>query len=132
MSSELAMILTAAMAVPGSGPEAKAAPERPLLPGEWEGTRTDGAGATWKVVLRDGKLTGTIEEFSFSIEFKPIDEGDGKMRVKFDDLRCVGIYKRERDRITICFRTDGKERETEFSSGGPRELFILHRVKRNK
>ena len=57
MSSALVMVLMAAMAVPGNGPEKVAGEVKQELDmnGRWEGTFLNVGGIMWKTVIEDGK-----------------------------------------------------------------------------
>ena len=140
--SALAMILTAAMAVPANGPEKVsgeiAEPQRqPLdLKGQWKA-----------VLYRDGQVLKGEATLSVCWKFnvrvplpKPgemrffpigtvVDEGDGNLRVgPFDYL---GIYERDEDRLRICF-SEGQHRPTSFQAGEGRTLLILRCIKSGK
>jgi hypothetical protein len=135
MSSALAMVLTAAMAVPGNGPEKVSGEvEQGLdLRGEWEGTwRNPG----WPGEADDLiYLSGT--KFSISVKGSPfisfyhtiVDEGDNKLRFS-EGL--AGIYRQDGGRITICLRAADKGRPTDFQAGNGQHLITLHRVKPRK
>lgn len=128
----LAMILTAAMADPGNGPDRVSAEmEQGLdLSGEWEGT--------WEFHRRESfriKLTPT--EFhidkgeSTAILRNPIifDEGKNKLRLRGS----LGIYQQDGDRLLICVGGAGiNQCPTSFRIGDGQSLLSLHRVKPRK
>jgi hypothetical protein len=127
--SALAMILSAAMSVPGDGPE-KASGEiaklqRLDLRGEWkvEFDRycevTGWSGKQWCRVLR-------IQ-----------DMGGGRLRMavpkigKDNDLvfiPCTGTYSQERDRVVIHFRIVEEKTPAVFRGNIPQGCIIFYRV----
>jgi hypothetical protein len=133
--SALAMILTAAMAAPGDGPE-KVSGEvvRGLdLSGEWEGVSpsadlpVDVSGR--KLRFRGGR--GGIS--NYTVPWKVADEGNGKIRVKFQGSEPVlGIYEWRGDRVCLCYAYANRPRPTKFEVGEGRAVLILHRVKSSK
>lgn len=141
--SALAMILTAAMAVPGDGPEKVsgeiAEQQRLDLRGEWKGKlskydRKYGEIAA-KVHLSGGRLkaedNAKPDEFVADVPVSFIDEGDGKFRLRLDeDQLYLGIYRQEGDRLIACF--GDKHRPNEFKLTERRGLIILHRAKSRK
>jgi hypothetical protein len=144
MSSALAMVLAAGM-VTGDGTGAgrvsgeTAEPQRLDLNGEWRGvlkTRNNeyeveyrGEGG-WSCWLRPkGELP-----MCFDLRFT--DEGRGRLQVTdrwqlqwWTNEPGLGIYKREGDRLTICYRNAGEGRPTSFRTGDGQDLLILRRVK---
>lgn len=141
MSSALAMVLMAAMAVPGNGPEKVSAEMKQGLDlsGEWEGTlskydRKYGEFAA-KVHVSGGRLKAEDNtkpgEFVADVPISFTDEGNGRFRFRLnDDQLYQGIYRQEGDRFSACF--SDKHRPSEFKLTGRRGLFILHRVKSRK
>jgi hypothetical protein len=121
MSSAFAMVLVAAMAVPGIGPE-KVSGEMDQgldLRGEWE--------ALW------WNDEGIISWFCFdALCFDVVDEGRGKLRATMWQGRQLGIYQRQGDQLNICLRDAEDGRPTSFKGGDGQDLFILHRVKPRK
>jgi hypothetical protein len=131
--SALAMILMAAMAIPGGGPEQVSwAMEQGLdLSGEWVGTIRHSFGRDYSVVLdKDGFLTEDHGAFTGSCFFDVSDGGKGKVQIRMGGLARTGINKREDEHVVICFCRD--DRPTEFQAGNGRSLLTLHRVKHCK
>jgi hypothetical protein len=145
--SALAMILTAAMAVPGDGPEkvtGKIAEEAKLqrldLSGDWKGKWTLN-GHTYDVMLRDGALhrfacpcqqVGLIREL---MPFTFIDEGRGKLKINSPWSRnghSLGIYRQQGDKLVIYYCDAEKGRPTAFRAGEEHNVLIFHRVKSRK
>lgn len=146
--SALAMILTAAMAVPGDGPEKvsgeiaeEAKLQRLDLSGEWEGKWTYN-GVTADVMLRDGELcrfacrcqqAGLIREL---LPFTFIDEGRGKLRIHSPwsgNGQSLGIYRQQSDKLVIYYRDAENGRPTAFRAAGEEHnTLIFHRVKSRK
>jgi hypothetical protein len=141
MSSALGMVLMAAMAVPGNGPEkASGEVEQGLdLRGKWKGVwKSDkaeyevnqlGEGWSWgswsyQRLPKDAPCLILIPDIA--------DEGESKLRLTWVGDPCVGIYKQDGDRLTICFCDARKSRPTSFRAGNGQELLILHRVKPGK
>jgi hypothetical protein len=137
----LAMILTAAVVVPGDGAEkvsAEITAPQPLdLRGEWEGVWETGRvkyavkqlaeGGAWSYQLIPKGRWGPaylIPDF--------IDEGVGNLRVNWVDDPCLGIYKQDGYSLTICFRDARKGRPQSFRTDHGQNLLILHRVKPRK
>jgi hypothetical protein len=138
--SALAMILTAAMVVPGDGPKMESGEiEQGLdLSGEWEGLWIDDEGIRRKAKLSlsecrlegerlPGQPLGDIER---TLVFLGItDEGAGRICLRDSYL---GIYCRDGCDHLICFRDNRKGRPTSFRGGDDQNLLILHRVKPRK
>ncbi len=133
--SVLAMILTAAMMVPGDGPEkvsGEMVQERLDLRGEWEAILFHGG----KIVSGQARiLRGLLVTWegkggrgSFFWSDVPVDEGKGKFRIG-DSL---GIYQYDGNRLRICFDDGAGDRPTSFLPGKNRVYLILHRVKSSK
>jgi hypothetical protein len=135
MSSALAMVLTAAMAVPGNGPERVSGEMegRLDLSGEWEGFCFDASGRTYPAELGDGGLDLMAgKQWHWSIPLvNLIDEGDGKFHIP-DVPRIQGIYRQHGDHLLLCFRIGSGERPTSFRGGDGQDFLILHRVKPRK
>jgi hypothetical protein len=121
MSSALAMILTAAMAIPGDGPEKVSAEmEQGLdLSGTWKGFNGDR-------VMEDRFKLLIAKSDSW------VDEGAGQVRFKIRGLTYYGMYEQRGDRLKICFAGGGKDRPTRFQGGCGQTLIIVHRVKPRK
>jgi uncharacterized protein (TIGR03067 family) len=135
MSSALAMIVTAAMVVPGDMPEKVSGEmeERLDLRGEWEGRWWPNKDASLEVTLRDGSIQLSDKSRpSLPVVFKIIDEAEGVLHVQYDASRHHGIYKWDNDRLVLCLREANKGRPTSFQARDGQQLFILHRVKPRK
>ncbi|HEY7330061.1 MAG TPA: hypothetical protein VH592_20665 [Gemmataceae bacterium] len=126
----LAMILTAAMAVPGDGPEkVKGEMERGLdLSGQWEGTWRSKQGEVCRIrivpKIRFDRLSDGITIVLQSDDF--IDEGNGKLSFRGG----LGLYRQEKERLFICIG-DLKSRPLAIGKESG-ELVILHHVKSRK
>jgi hypothetical protein len=142
MSSALAMVLMAAMAIPGNGPEMVSAEmEQGLdLRGDWEGTCKTSDGTDWEAQLhfprfstRRGHLTLTA---GGALNFQAVtltDEGAGRLRITWSDgVIFPGIYEQQDDRAVICFSRAERGYPTEFRGGDGQHLLILRRVKPRK
>jgi hypothetical protein len=136
--SALAIILAAGMAI-GDGPgKASEQVERRLdLSGEWEGEWKGGGidNDPYRVRLRKGVMVvkGDNWDRPDKIKFsKVIDEGNGKVRFTLGIESCVGIYRQQADRLSICFCIATHDRPTSFRPKENQWLFILHRVKPRK
>jgi hypothetical protein len=135
--SALAMILTAAIAVPGDVPEKESGEvERGLdLSGEWEGTSTDGI-ATGEVRLVKDKGKANVRNPAVRgygrFDFKVFDEGGGRLRILIGERESLGIYRyQDDDHVIICVSQHGL-RPQSFCCGDGQELTFLHRVKPGK
>ncbi len=125
--SALAMILTAAMVVPGDGAEkgsSEIAQPKLDVSGRWRG---------WMKGARDASEVPTLDLNKWGI----VDEGEGRLRFKIRDVDGVrrtvyGIYKQRGDHLEICFALVGKLRPTRFEGGEERCLLVLRRVKSSK
>jgi hypothetical protein len=138
--STLVLMLTAAMAVPGNGPEMVSGEVKltdPLdLSGEWLGV--------WKVYKTeyeveqiDGRGAWSIRGFpkgiqagmrgSFYLTPNVTDEGEGRLLLKWL-YPSLGIYHQDGDDLIICFRDAREGRPLSFRVGDG-DLLILHRVK---
>jgi hypothetical protein len=141
--SALAMILTAAMMVPGDGPE-KASGEiarerQPLdLSGEWEGTLQDATTPKGGIKMKAKMLA---EDFYYSKEpdlrfyrglAEVYDEGAGRMRFEPEAGKILGIYQQDGDRVIMCIGDANGNRPDSFRIGKGQQLLILHRVKSRK
>lgn len=136
MSSALAVVLTAAMAVPGNGPEMVSAEmEQGLdLRGEWEGWLDNGAGLIYTANLKENRLVarrgvGSIQFPRFLVK----EDGKGTIQVTLGSGRVIkGIFRYEGDGVLICIRPDGNGRPKSFQADDNQFLVILHRVKPRK
>jgi hypothetical protein len=124
--SALTIILTAAMVVPGDGPEKASGeikePQRLDLRGDWLLTYSGGS----------YEMNG--EEFIRSHKLR--DEGKGRVRmiVTFQgtEYPLLGIYRQDGERILMCVRYADHGRPMRFQDGDYRILVIFHRVKSSK
>jgi hypothetical protein len=139
MSSALAMVLMAGMAVPGNDPNPEKVTgevEQGLdLSGEWEGTSTDGI-AMGEVRLVKDKGKATVHNPAVRaygrFGFKVVDEGGGRLRILIGERESLGIYRyQDDDHVIICVSQHGL-RPQSFCCGDGQELTILHRVKPRK
>jgi hypothetical protein len=137
MSSILAMVLMAAMAVPGNGLEMVSAEmeERLDLSGEWEGTWWLPEGQVYPATMDNRLLFGdAFPPHEGAIFFRTPsfrDEGIGKFRIEPKDTnsRWLGIYEQHEGHLLLCFGEDGEQRPRSFRGGDGQHLLILHRVK---
>ncbi len=121
--SALAMILTAAMAVPADGPE--------KVSGEIVRRELDLSGK-WRGVLHH--VNGSKQEIEI-ISFEgwgAVDEGAGRVRFKDQFRTAYGIYEQRGDRLMICIALNGKPRPTRFRAGDENLLLVLRRVRFSK
>jgi hypothetical protein len=135
MSSALAMVLTAAMAVPGNGPETVSAEmEQGLdLSGRWEGVYINADEGMMEARLRDGGIGLATGEGGSFIKSIFTDEGGGSVRFILNDAApYLGIYEQQEDDIVICFRFTDDGRPTSIRVADGPYLLILHRVKPRK
>lgn len=133
--STLVLMLTAAMAVPGNGPEMESGEvEQGLdLRGEWEGIIPSRIPARIKrIELIGDQFRQYIADKYVPSHIVFTDEGTGRLRVRRKNDDYLGIYRWEGDHIFICVRHAPRGRPTEFKQGEDRFLFILHRVKPRK
>lgn len=137
----MAMILTAAMTVPGDGPE-KVSGEIVQgldLGGDFEGTWRHAGGwlmtatSTHQPVLDEtpgGIIIGEMPGGVLFIRHASItDEGKGRFRVTDNGVSFLGIYKQSEEQIILCFRPEKERYPTAFQGGKGQHLLILHRVK---
>lgn len=127
--STLVLVLTAAMAVPGSGPKVVSGEmEQGLdLRGKWEGVKL--FHREWPTTIHSGKIAQPgVPPRMTSWEYT--DEGKGKFRAKIDGVAFVGIYEGRGSELILCLRHHKGGRPTCFQPGNGQHLFILHRVSR--
>ena len=128
--STLVIVLMAAMAVPGNGPEMVSGElEQGLdLSGEWEGTLAYESKVN-HVTLNDF----TLVEFQWSrlsiSNLKVQDEGQGRFHGIEGRFRYVGIYEWRGETLILCYREASKGRPTSFQARDAQYVLILHRVK---
>lgn len=138
--SALAIILTAAMAIPGNGPEMElgevAETQRLDLSGEWEGLWEPGDGTIWQAELEDCRFEATRgngPQVWFQVWEQHItDEGGARIRIEVGCHVHLGIYKQQNDRIVVCYGKHGQARPTSFRAVDGQSLLMLHRVKPRK
>jgi hypothetical protein len=153
--STLAMILTAAMMVPASGPEAVSGEigQALDLSGEWEGnlaqSRDDVHTIRLDVTEREAFVCDLQFETWCGWKTKAIftlkDEGRGRLRIESPgEVSVLGIYKQHGDRIVICCASLGlisgeggkiagrSVRPVSFRPGDGRYCLTIHRVKPRK
>jgi hypothetical protein len=132
MSSALAMVLMAGMAVPGIGPEMVSAEveQRLDLRGMWEGTRWNDKKVSCYVCYKSGWLASPFEIAAWVFELS--DEGRGNVKIKSDKGDFLGIYQQDGNRTVICYRAESKGRPISFWAGDGQHLLILRRVKPGK
>ena len=141
MSSALAMVLMAGMAVPGNGPDKVSAEveERLDLSGEWEGTLRSDKRQVCPVIIDDGTskrcgfpaLTTIHRSHAVNARFEVIEARDGKIRAKYCCDLCLGIYRWEANQLVICIR-DVEEEPLESLAADGQIVITLHRVKPGK
>lgn len=136
--SALVLILTAAMAVPGSGPEkvSKEGKQEPDLSGVWKGTYRSGRGLTSSIELREKVIQVTYKGRrlpNFDIDLtKATFEGHGKVRVTWYGINCLAIYRQDGDSLILSVTTADQGWPKSLKPTPDHDLFILHRVKPRK
>jgi hypothetical protein len=129
--STLAMILTAAMVVPGDGPkmESREIEQGLDLSGTWEGTFHAIDGEVWTIHLTRARCRCESKRAMSEYDNPFRDDGGGKLHIHNRPGR-LGIYRQEGDHLIICL---GDEyRPTTFRTTDGQNLLILHRVKPSK
>jgi hypothetical protein len=135
MSSALAMVLTAVMAVPGNGPEMVSAEmEQGLdLRGRWEGSwQEHGRSAPVRVqmAVENGCVRLIAIPFRGLSRVEVVNEGEGRVRLEWFSKAFLGIYQQKGDRVVLCLRLASRGGyPASFVARDDQELFILHRVK---
>lgn len=140
--SALAMILTAAMMVPGHGPENVSGEmvreSEPLdLKAKWKGIWYRPNGSKWDVEIVDHFLSAEIDDgctlgfCAWRLE-RTTDEGGGKLVLREGEKVDLGIYEQHNDRLVICYSVSGRTRPTSFRSCKGQHLLVLHRIKSRK
>lgn len=143
--SALAMILTAAMMVPGDGSgwektfaEVVAAPAPLDLRGEWKGrvlVKDKENESEVEVTITNGRMQVQSEGRSVGGDLEVLFNREGKVRFKWATKTCHGIYRQEGDRFVLCLQQDdkyGAGYPTSFRAGTDQTLSIFHRVKPGK
>jgi hypothetical protein len=135
MSSALAMILAAGIAIPGDGPgKVSGEVEQELdLRGEWEGTLRNYHGVRSRFRFGNGEVVVINDQMQevMGARLSFTDEGKGKVRLRLNgDQVYLGIYRQEGDRFFSCFSSD--QRPTDFRLTKERCLIDMHRVKPRK
>lgn len=134
MSSALVMILTAAMAVPGNGPEMVSAEMEQVLDlrGKWEGEWEDMQCQRFKARIEDGLLDLDYEGGDRRVmHIKITNKGQGRFCITLRGVNFLGVYRQDGNRMIFCLR-DPEDRPTYLWNGGAQARFILHRVKPRK
>jgi hypothetical protein len=136
--STLVIVLTAAMAVPGNGPDMVSGETRQGLDlnGRWEGTlQANGQiqPVRGQLEIERGAVTLRILENTVRGPFAVIDEGEGRLRLKMFEINYFGIYQQGGDRVVLCLRRAKRGGyPTSFVASDDQAVFILHRVKSRK
>jgi hypothetical protein len=126
--STLVLVLTAAMAVPGNGPDmvsVEIAEQRLNLSGVWKGTIFRQEGKPLDAMLGDSIL------FDFD-DWEYSDEGAGRFSLIVSGAGYLGIYMSDGDDVILCYRRARYGRPESFRAGDGQHLLILHRVKPRK
>jgi hypothetical protein len=129
------VLMLAAMAVPGNGPEMVSAEmEQGLdLRGKWESICLAGDNLLFWAEVTAGDITLSTPDGTMTNIWKVTDEGKGRLSVKYHRTPpVVGIYSRTDGHLLICEADLGKERPTSFKVVNGQTLYILHRVKPRK
>ncbi|HEY7312363.1 MAG TPA: hypothetical protein VH643_23570 [Gemmataceae bacterium] len=135
--STLVLVLTAAMAVPGNGPEMVSVEIEPPgldLSGEWEGTLEGGSSdLSGELQLTDGLFQMRGKKGVWH-GFAIVHESEGYLTVSVrGSLPLLGIYKWKNDELLICYSTiPNGQRPKTFRASDDQEFLILHRVKPRK
>jgi len=123
------MVLMAAMAVPGNGPE--------QVSGE-VGQRLDLSG-NWQLTIEAehglGNVTMVVAGSKLIKKFDIRDEGEGKVRLRFANgpaNELLGIYRQEGDHILINCARAPNGRPTSFENRKSYIQITIHRVKPRK
>jgi hypothetical protein len=140
MSSALALVLMAGMAVPGDGPEkvsGEVVEPRPLAGNKlwqqrvaWRGRRASGE---FYHLVEGGKLflASVVPQ---RVRYLVVDEGQGRLSLQDVTGQIIyhGIYSRGTDDIIISFCDAKYKRPTSFREVGEREhrLYLFHKTPR--
>jgi hypothetical protein len=157
--SVLAMLLTAAMVIPGNGPERvsgeteQSQGQRVDISGSWEGIAWSD-NSIWKAEVsncslvltavfgeatsRDSKAHGW-DRWEIGEIPKQLKSGKGKLIIQkepynqcFDCRMYEAIYRWDSDLLVICFSRIELGSPTSFQAGKNQFLVVLRRVKPNK
>lgn len=120
--SALAMILTAAMVVPGDGRERVS----------MEMVQVFDLSGEWKARWIDDRWGVGIETAPHKLLANTVFEGVNKLRITYRGGCHLGIYKEEANHVVICLREPGRGRPRDFRVKPDQELLILHRAKPRK
>jgi hypothetical protein len=137
MSSRLAMVVMAAMTLPGNGPEKmsdEVTRERLDLSGKWEGNISHQMGFSISASIEKGHLAevnwlGGGPMVVASYRLSVTSEGPGRFRLTLNGERYVGIYKWGSSEVILCYRQAEQGHPTSFRAGNGQHLLILRRAK---
>lgn len=132
--SALAMILTAAIAVPGDVPEMVPGemvqePQPLVLRGEWQGIWYNADGRNHVAVVRPYRPNWISATCGAGYPFVCYMDGPGAFRGEIFGKKVLGIFRQESDRLTLCFREVGKGRPIVFRRSDEQHLIIIRCVK---
>lgn len=86
-----------------------------------------------KVVVKDDAMSMTLDGKTTDMTFTLDPKADPPaLDYRSDRSNKVirGIYKLEKDKITICFGIENSPRPTEFKAGGDNSIMVMERVKK--
>lgn len=144
--SALAMILTAAMTVPGDGPEKASSevaysPEPLNLRGEWKlilQVKDKESEPKTEMTIKNGWMEARSPQGRVGSHVKMLFNQGGKVRFRWMTGAYHGIYQQQGDRLMLCLRKyddddkGGEGYPTSFRASADQALIIFHRVKPHK
>lgn len=86
-----------------------------------------------RVVVKNDTMSMTLDEQTTDMTFTLDPKADPPaLDFRYDHSNKVirGIYKREKDKITICFGIENSPRPTAFKAGGDNSIMVIERVKK--
>ena len=86
-----------------------------------------------KVVVKGDAMSMTLDEQTTDMTFTLDPKADPPaldFRSEGNKRVIRGIYKLERDKITICFGIEGSTRPTEFKASRDNSIMVIERVKK--
>jgi uncharacterized protein (TIGR03067 family) len=86
-----------------------------------------------KVVVKEGAFSMTLDEQTTDMTFALDPKAEPPaldFRSEGNKRLIRGIYKREKDKITICFGIENSPRPTEFKAGRDTSIMVLERAKK--